>query len=685
MGLCLLSVPALAQADRGNNALMNRFGGQQNRKHNHDADTIDVKTIPRGLSVWTVDERFGARRPATPDTLQYLFQNSVFAEGRTGLYNTTGNLGAPRISRRWEGEGYTMFASPFVFSKPYDFFLKDADRILFSNTKSPVTNLSYHSGGGKEEGDDRFSAFFATNAGKRLGFGFDLDYVYGRGFYQNQATSLFGARLFGSYIGDHYQLHLYYNRNHIKNSENGGLTSDEYITHPENFSTKYDTREMPVRLSKVWNYVDADAVFLTHRYNFGYYKQAKRPPVEASLPAAAPSAQTDTAHVAVFVPVASIFHTFKLSDNQRQYLDKGSNEGYYADQYINPGDTEQDQTKHLGIENTFGIEMTEGFKPWVKTGMRLYGKHEYQRFGLPDEVARNQNFVENLFSLGAELYRGKGKYFGYDVLGEIRTTGADWGEFNVQGNMRFAIPFAKDTLRIRAEGFIRNGRPTFYYRHYHGRYAWWDNDDLSKVFHAQAAGVFSYRRTSLRLAFETLQNYVYLAEYQDAGLSAESVSYGVRLNQHNKNIQVLSATLRQDFKLGVLRWENELTVQKTSDMSVLPLPVFTAWSNLYLKFRIAKVLDTEFGADVRYFTRYDAPTYSPILGQYVVQDEAHKVKIGNYPWVNVYLNFHLKHARFYVMLSHINALAEGGSYFLVPHYPTNPMKFRFGISWNFFN
>lgn len=666
---------------------MNRFGGQQNR-HGYASDTIDAKTIPVGLTVWTIDERFGSQRKASPDTLQHLFQNTIFTEGRSGHFNTTGNLGAPRLSRVWDSNSYSMFTSPFVFAGPYDYFLKTTDEVLFTNTKSPITNLAYHSGGGKEEGDDRFTAFFATNVNKRLGFGFNIDYVFGRGFYQNQSSSLFGARIYGSYNGDRYQLHAYYDRNHIKNSENGGLTSDDYVSHPEKFSTSYETREMPVRLNGVWNYLDVDAIYLTHRYNIGYntYRDKQSvvdaPKVDAS---ATPSTAQDTTQVRVFVPVASIFHTVKYSDNLRRYMDKGGNAEYYADDFIPQAETTLDKLAHAAIVNSFGIEMTEGFKPWVKTGVRLYGRHEYQRYTMPDEVYRKAKSSENFMTVGAQLYRDKGKHFGYNVLGETRTTGSDWGEFNVEGEFRFAIPFFRDTLSIKALGFIRNERPSFYYRHYHSRHAWWDNDDFDKVFHARAGGIIRYRSTAIRVAFETLQNYVYLGEAQHTDDGNNMVHFGVILNQCNKNIRVVSAALRQNFRFGILNWENELTVQKSSDMDVLPLPVFTGWSNLYLKFSIAKVLKTEFGADVRYFTRYYAPAYSPIVGQFVTQDEGSRTKIGNYPWVNAYINFHLKHARFYVMLSHINCSSDGGNYFTVPHYPTNQMVFRIGLSWNFFN
>ena len=88
---------------------------------------------------------------------------------------------------------------------------------------------------------------------------------------------------------------------------------------------------------------------------------------------------------------------------------------------------------------------------------------------------------------------------------------------------------------------------------------------------------------------------------------------------------------------------------------------------------------------MRYFTSYYAPDYSPGLGQFAIQEtEASRVKVGNYPIVNVYANFHLKQTRFFVMMSHVN-YSDGGNYFLTPHYPLNTRVFRFGVSWNFFN
>ena len=114
------------------------------------------------------------------------------------------------------------------------------------------------------------------------------------------------------------------------------------------------------------------------------------------------------------------------------------------------------------------------------------------------------------------------------------------------------------------------------------------------------------------------------------------------------------------------------------------MPAINIYSNIYLLFRIAKVLRVQVGGDVRFFTAYYAPDYYAPAGMFAVQDrEQARVSIGKYPIVNVYANMHLKHCRFYVNVAHVNAGA--GNMFLAPHMPVNPMTINLGLSWNFFN
>lgn len=175
--------------------------------------------------------------------------------------------------------------------------------------------------------------------------------------------------------------------------------------------------------------------------------------------------------------------------------------------------------------------------------------------------------------------------------------------------------------------------------------------------------------------------------YNIDGTNFNRTGYQATMRQHTGAISLLTLQLRKNFEFWrLLNWQTELTYQKSSEKEVLPVPDLNVYTNLFLRFNIAKVLRCDLGADLRYFTRYDAPEYNPQLGQFAIQEtETSRVKTGNYPLVNVYANFFLKHTRFFVMMSHVNYSSNGGEYFLTPHYPLNQRIFRFGVSWNFFN
>lgn len=696
----LFAVNAVAQSSRPStsgrsSASSQRAGAKGGRGSDRDSSSV----APRGLTTWRVDERFGTVIPTVPDTMPHLFQNSNLTEGPKGNFSHTGNLGSPRVSRIYNGQQDYAMGSQFLFARPYDMVLGSINDCIFTNTKSPITNLSWMTQGNKFNGYDRLRANFATNVNKQAGIGFKIDYLYGQGYFTHQQQSSLGAKIFGSYRSDRYQLHATYTIDKTKNAENGGLSDETYITHPEYYSTKYQPADMPVRLRSAYNRMRVNTLFLTHRYNLGYYNAYDPEGNVLTMPAASDSDSVavairamfaDSTTVRRFIPVAAFVHTAKLEQNRRRYIDNDAQRAFYIDNFFPENDSINDLTRYLSLENTFALEMSEGFKKWVKTGMRLYAKHQLMQIGLPDEQRQMRKDVFNYITVGGQLMREQGDIFHYNVLGELRTTGEDWGEFNVEGNIKFDIPIRRDSIALYFDGFVRNELPSYYYRHYHATNAWWDNA-LSKVFRTRLQGQFIWRKTRLKVGFETIQNHTFFQQFQQLPEGTaepepgdfSNVMYGIGVQQAGKNVQLLQAALCQDFKLGPLMWENEVTYQQTSDDKVLPIPMVNVWSNLYLHFKIAKVLYTDLGADVRYFTKYYAPAYVPFMGQYAVQDEAARMKLGGYPWVNVYANFHLKTCRFYIMYSHVNC--GSGPSFLAPHYPTDRRAFRVGISWNFFN
>lgn len=763
-------MPLMAWAQFDSFNQMDEDGNVTRRSTKHNADSLGTdKEIPKGIKVWTVDERFGDIKKAELDTVPHMFMNTIFGTGLRGEYNTLGNVGTPRINRVFidrQDDGQ------FLFTQPYDYFVKPVSTFHFTNTLSPFTNLTYNTAGNRTNGEDHFTAKFGVNAGKRLGVGFNFDYIYGRGYYQNQSTSHFNYTMYGSYLGDRYQAHLLFSTNHQKVTENGGITDDNFVLHPESFDDNFATNEIPTVLENNWNRNDNQHVFLSHRYNVGFKRkvkmteeeikakkfamEAKRDseerkrreeerrkaedegrdfnednvkekktyagrPSDAKIAGNEPTAtdsigkggriNVDSKEMAdslakvsakavadtmwmkdEYVPVTSFIHTMKLDNYKRIYQAYNTPADFYADNYVAgpyAGDSIYDKTSHLRLQNTFAISMLEGFNKWAKAGVKAFVTSDLRRFVLPssDSNTATTSYNEHNLSVGGQLSKTEGKTLHYNVTAETWLLGEDLGQLKIDGAVDLNFPLFGDTVTLAAKGFFHRNNPTFYYRHYHSRHFWWDNTSLSKELHSRVEGLFSYRKTNttLRVAFDEIQNYTYLAMGYNIADDHSRKGNTMEVRQKGGAITLLTLSLAQNFKLGPLNWENVITYQKSTDNDVLPVPDLNIYTNLYLRFKIAQVLKCDFGADGRYFTKYYAPDYSPALGQYAVQTGDNRVQTGNYPLVNIYANFHLKHTRFFVMMSHVNAGSGNRQYFLTPHYPLNQRVFRFGLSWNFFN
>jgi hypothetical protein len=295
----------------------------------------------------------------------------------------------------------------------------------------------------------------------------------------------------------------------------------------------------------------------------------------------------------------------------------------------------------------------------------------------------NRKYKEHNLFFGGQMIREQGTMFHYNVDAMYYFSGADAGDFEVSGHGEMNFPFMKDTAQLAVNAFVKRITPSFYFSHYHSKHAWWDQDVEAEI-RQHLEGVVSNPSTNtvLSVSLDNIKNYTY---FENNGTANEDGSYSnnVVVRQCGSNIQVLTAKLEQNFKFGILHFDNEIIYQTTSDKRALPLPALSTYNNLYLQFKIAKVLRTQVGADMKYFTQYYAPDYSPVIGMFMTQNELKKNKIGDYPILSAYINFDLKHTRFYVMYHHFNQ--SDGRYFWAPGYPINPKSIRFGISWNFYD
>lgn len=688
-----------------------------------DSTNTEIQSLPPKLYMWKLSETLGNRTIIPADTASLNFQSTNLVEGMFGHYNYLGNLGSPRLSRlffeREESE-------PTIFMAPFSSFFTRPDQVLFTNSNVPYTNLTYYKAGNKVNGEERFKSYFSVNVNKQLAFGFNIDYLYGRGYYQNQSTSHFNAGLFGSYIGEKYQVQAVYNNFFLKMNENGGIADDQYITRPENMSggkKEYESTTIPVKLEQSSNRNKDFYIYLTQRYRLGFTRRIRstqegKPAVSIPKASSSPSSESeisasnndialpndsiasksvstlaatndslpsvstadnDSLFEEEFVPVTSFIHTLKVERSRHQFRSGSEPEGFFPEDYKLYKNYSNDSTTAFSVKNVFGIALLEGFNKYAKAGLTAYISHKFSRYDLMNTDTltdmRRIRYTEQEIFLGGELAKREGKLLHYNVNGEVGLVDKAIGQFRVNANLDLNFRLWKDTVNFYARGYVSNTLPSFYMRHYHSNHYNWDNDNMDKEFRTRVEGELniSHWGTNLRAGVENIKNYTY---FNQSALP----------EQNGGNIQVLSATLKQDFRLGVFHLDNEVTWQKTSNETVLPLPQLSLYHNFYILAKLAKkVLTVQLGADVRYFTKYNAPAYAPGVQQFHLQPTDDLVEIGGYPIVNVYANLHLKRTRIFAMMYHVNAGMGSANSFLVPHYPINPRLFKIGVSWNFYD
>ena len=397
-----------------------------------------------------------------------------------------------------------------------------------------------------------------------------------------------------------------------------------------------------------------------------------------------------------YVPVTSIFHTLEWNNYDHRYQAYQIPDGYYQKTYYQKGlelgnDSINDPVKHMQVKNTLGISLLEGFNKYMKAGLKGFVTFDYNNYQMPDSTAAGilhlNKWTESNVSIGGQLSKTQGKAFHFNLRAETWVTGALAGQLKLDFNTDVNFKLFGDTVQLAANAYFHRIEPVFLQRRFHSMHIWWDDNDKSKETRTHIEGRFSYKKTNtmLRIGIDQIQNYTYYGMSYNATTDGRTnMTAGVY--QESGNISVFTAQLYQNFRLGILNWENVITYQNSSNKDVLPLPTFNIFTNLYLKFRIAKVLNVELGADATFFSKYYAPDYCPAINQFAIQKNADsRVELGGYPFIDVYANMKLKKVRFFVMMTHVNNGSGNGMRFLAPHYPTNSNVLHLGVSWPFFN
>lgn len=634
--------------------------------HDHGAEADSLRQLAQ-MFVWTVDTRTGNREAAEPDTVVHNYQQQVLPDGQSVAMGFLATLGSPAFSKIFSDRQET---ETFIFNNPFLYYLKDPSKVLFVNTRVPYSRLSYNRSQPKQNREERFQALFASNFGKELNVGLDVDIINTRGYYNSQAVKHNNFSLFGNYLSDRIEAHAFVNIGKLVNTENGGITEDRFVTNPDSMSAvqSYTPEDIPVKFTDTWNTLRNNRFFLSGRYNLGYRKMP-----EDSL-------HKGTGH---FVPVASIGFSSQYTLQYRRFLSYDTAyvtvdgvrmqqiDQFYVNRYYEGA--VDDSIRFTSFKNTASLSLREGFKEWVKFGLTAFLEHDLRNYAMRDSTGSGGMFHhrENAVTLGGILDKQQGEHFRFNIRADLGLLGANLGEFRAVGDVETGFDIAGKRTTLSARGYIKNLKPKYLEENYYSKYFRWNHDfgDIRRVYAGGSLHI-PFTNTTLSAGVENLQNFIY---YNADKLIA----------QEGDNVQLLTAQIDQKIHFGIFNWDNQVIYQASSNQEVIPVPEISLYSNMYLKTKIVNELTLQLGVDAHYHTKYFVPGYEPALLQFYNQREK---EIGNYPIATAYANMHLKQTRFYVMLYNVaSVLINPKEYFSLPGYPVNPMIFRLGVSVNLHN
>lgn len=650
---------------------------QTNRKSSSNAS--ENKTYKPG-NAWTLYWPLGTHQESTIDTLLYGMQREFIPALCSDALASTGTFAA-------EGIDMIYFNRPqrsqFIFEDAIEHWIPTFRKEKFYNVYIPMTLLSYDFGGNRDNHNDRLKGVFAGNVNRKIGVGANLDYLYSKGAYANQAAKNLIYGMQGYYSGDRYEMQAFLEHYNSVNQENGGITDDLYILDPAELQggvDKIEPKSIPTNLTRAKNRVVGAEFYMNHAYKLGFWRDITQP--------------NDTIEREEFVPVTKFLYSFDYRYGHHTFTNTNASDEtkFWENTYFNLSRT-SDQTWYRSFTNVLGVEMIEGFQTWAKFGLSAYASYEIDKFRmetavpdtpdnsetaadgltpLPAGVTNSLEHTRNRLWIGGRIEKTRGSLLRYAANVKFGLMGDAAGELDVDGNIQTRFKLGKDTVIIAAEGFFRNTSPSYLLQKYISNHFIWENDfGKTRSFRVGGRLHIPWTKTDISAGVENVQNYIFF--------NSSSMP-----QQYGGSVQLFSMALEQKLRFGIWNWNNTLTYQVTSNSDVIPLPAFALYSNMFIEFEAFKVLRMQIGIDCDYYTKYKGLSYQPATMQFHVQG-ADPVDVGNFLFANAYINAKIKKTRFFIVWSHFNQGLFTSNYFSMPHYPVDPRQLRFGLSIDFAN
>lgn len=633
------------------------------------------------IRAWKLTDDFSKQQNYPVDTI--FFQTQIFNPNfQIFPFNAyLGNLGSPALANDYL-QRINQSDLPFLY--PYKYYIHLPQNQIYYNVRKPFTDLDYTTGTGKQKNEQTLRVLHTQNVNENLNAGIDFDLISSDGRYSNQKTGLKSLSFFASYVLEKYNIHASFNRNVISVNENGGIINDQDLN-----DTK--SEDVPVNLGNL-NNAQSELkninFLLVQSYTVGKKRETE------NIPEHEPKRKLNL--------LGTVTYTFQYMKNHRRYFDDFPEAGFYNNILLDSIST-ADSVYYRTIQNNLHFSFQNDPSRKFQFGGRIGIQSEIEKFSTiiptdtvvkpysPDiytqpeiKVWINNNDttfkqvkdVPNTnLALTGHLFNALGTKFNWEAWGKLYLSGYKVGDFVLEGAFNKSFSGTKGISELTLYGKLQNYRPGYWYNNYYSNHFTWKNN-LNNVTETTITAIYNHpaRKLKARASYSLMDQYVYFDTLASPTQSPEILS-------------VFALSLEKDFILGRWNFLNHLIFQRSDHNEIFPLPALLLKQTTYFQHNFHFDLTngdllTQWGFDLFYHTPYFGYAYMPAIGQFFLQREK---KIGNYPFLDVFINVKLKRTRFFLKYEHVTSGLLGENYFTVLHYPMNQRVFKFGLSWTFYD
>ncbi len=550
----------------------------------------------------------------------------------------------------------------------YDAYIPDLYDTKFYNSTRPYSQLAYILG---PKGEQNINVLHTQNYRRNLSFTFRFNLINAPGIFKNQKTNHSNLHFNTWYTGKKKRYNAFFivSSAKIGATENGGITDLSLMDNTASYGDRFN---LPTNLGGS-NYKSnsflSSTIYTGNKYQLTnllfrhHYDVGKKD-----------SVVTDSSVTYLFYPRFRFQHTVQFNTYTFEYADVNIDTAGYRKLY-----NLTNLPSKLGIKDywqTFTNEAAIYSYPDIKNQLQfLKVAAAYQT--LHADFGTNQPSFTNAFVNGEYRNKTKNKKWDMELAGTLYLAGFNGGDYSVIASLKRLIGQKLGSLTLSFQNVNRS--PSVIH------------DDMSN-FKKFNIGNTSFNKENITVAsamYELPQqrlvlgakyfiagNYIYFADYTTA-------------DQEATLFNVLQLQLQKQFRIHKhWNWYTEIYLQQTTPNAPVHLPLVLTRNRFAYEGLFFKTLSLSTGVEMRYHTPYKADGFSPVLGQFFLQNQT---TVKNLPDVAAYVHFRVRTFYLFLRAENLNTIqfTPNIGFFnnnmATPLQPTPGYFLRFGVYWGFIN